>query len=225
MAAAIVQSKSAQGSGGSVAVTFDSAVTAGNAVIVLATAFSSTAPSAASDNKSNTYTRHVSGASNISVAIFSALNVTGGSSFQVTVTGSSDVSAAIFEVSGLATSAAFDVSATNGGTSASHSTGTTAATAQADAIAFAVTGHDGVSTADPTLPGGSAYTLGPFQTNTALMPLASAYQVLSATGTQTATISWINAGYFAGIAVFKAAGGAPAAEVGTLTPMRGVVGP
>ena len=202
----IGKAASAQSAGtGSVAVAYPSNVVAGRLLIAQCSNYGSAIGTGdVTDSQGNTWTR-VSTVSNGSAhaAIFWAL---AGSSAANTVTlntgGSEYPTLAILEVVGTPAASPFDVQATGTGTSASHSTGTTAATAQADEIGIAVSTYDGGSGGTPTV--GGSWTLGEIQTNFANMPLATAWQILSATGTQTATFSWINAPYAACVATFKA---------------------
>lgn len=131
-------------------------------------------------------------------------------------TASSDTHALhIEEWTGMATSTPLDVTATAGPTAnqGSHSTGTTATTAQADAVAFAMVQirETAATTAnawtnsfthDQCLNGGQTNEFG---------TLVTAHKILSATGTQESTLSGIdtaaNNRVMGGIAVFKASTG------------------
>lgn len=213
-AAAVVQSRSVQGvSTTSVSLAFSSNVIAGSAIIVCCSLFGTSAftVGGCADNRGGTYTRDVSnfdGAHSIGVAMYSAPNVAGGAT-TVTVSGLASGSyptIAIFEVSGLLASAIFDVGASNTGSAAAHPTGTTVTTAQADEIAFAVDTHGG-GTSTPTI--NNSFTIPAagqgLETNSANEPLGTAYKVLSATGTQTATWTWQNAQFASCIGTYKAA--------------------
>lgn len=208
-----IQKKSVQGTGtGSASLAFTSNVTAGNTLVVCAVGNNSAvfATNACADNRGDTFTRHVS-ASSVSVgavAILSAPNAAGGAT-TITVTGpggSDFVSIAIFELPGLLVTTSFDVGTTNSGSGTAHATGTTGTTTQADEIAFVCDTHAG-ATSTPTVTAG--WTLGAagagLETNSANMPLGTAWKILSATGTQTATFTWQNAAFVAGIATFKGA--------------------
>lgn len=103
-------------------VSFGSAVTAGSVVIVAIKAAANTPGfPTVSDNKSNTYTELAFASSSaaspqINTYIYTAHNVTGGSSFQVSVvntTFSVGCSVAIYEFSGVDTASFDDVTATN----------------------------------------------------------------------------------------------------------------
>lgn len=204
----VVQSRSVQGvNTTSVALAFSSNVVAGNAIIVCCGLFGTVGFTAGGcADGVNTYTRDVSnfdGAHSIGSAIYSAPNAVGGAT-TVTVSGlaaGSFPSIAIYEVSGLLSSGIFDQSASNSGSSATHSTGTTPTTTQANEIAFAVDTHGG-GTSTPTVSNG--FTLGQVQTNSSNQPLGTAWKILSATGVQTTSFTWQSAQFDACIACYKA---------------------
>ena len=104
-------------------VSFSSAVTSGDLVLVGITEFGQTlAANDITDNKSNTYTK-IAEAINGSdhAAIYYAKNVTGGSSF--TVSSVDDGTIAIHEYSGIATSSPLNATSTKTGTSNSPTSG------------------------------------------------------------------------------------------------------
>lgn len=214
MAISLVQARSVQATSSvsDQALAFTANVTAGSTIIVCVSAFVNAqfAVNACTDSKGQTYTRDQSrSTSSKTVAIFSSPNVAAGATtITVTCPSSCFVTVAIFEFSGLATSAIADVGTTNSGSSTSHSTGTTAATAQADELAIAVDTHSG-GTSTPTVSAG--WTLSSagqgLETDSDNMPIATARRILSATGTQSATFTWQNAQYTAAIQTFKGAGG------------------
>jgi hypothetical protein len=203
---AVGNSASAQSAGtGSVAVAYPSNVTAGRLLTACCSNFGAAiGTSAVTDSQGNTWTR-VAAATNGSaqVAIFWTL---AGSSAANTVTlttgGGEYPTLSIYETTGTPNASPFDKTANGTGTSASHATGSTATLAQADEVAFAVSTYDGGTGGTPTV--GGSWTLGQIQTNFANMPLASAYQIISATTAQSVTFTWINAPYAVCLATFKA---------------------
>ena len=118
------------------------------------------------------------------------------------------------EWSGMATSTPLDKTATNdetGSNSRVADTGTTAATAQANALAIAACCiADDDFDASPTFSGGytrdADLSVG---AGSADSSMAVGFKILSATGTQTTTCTWTGGGSseerFSGIAVFKGA--------------------
>jgi YD repeat-containing protein len=112
---ALVQSTVAHGA---TSVTFGSAVTSGDLVVVGITVFNQTlASNQITDNKGNTYTKAAEAINGTDhAAIYYAKNVTGGSSFQVS-SGAVDGTIAIHEYSGVDTVNALDKTNTGTGTS------------------------------------------------------------------------------------------------------------
>lgn len=141
---AFVQTKQAQGvSATTVSATFTSSTTSGNAIVVGVAEFTAGgAFSSITDNKSNTYTVDaVSGTGGTNKArVVSALNITGGSSHQVTANSGVGgfISFVADEFSGLATSSAADQSntSTDGSAVTTHTVSSTGTLAQADELVF-----------------------------------------------------------------------------------------
>ena len=146
--------------------------------------------------------------------IFVALNQTvGDKTVSLTFAGDSYWFITLSEVIGVALSSAVDVVATTGtGTSTAPSTGTTAATAQADEIAFAVMHHAYNGTDTITEPAG--WTLiGEDQAGSTTVAGSVICKVLTATGTQNATwTSNRNAAYNAIMVTLKGASAPPSAS-------------
>jgi hypothetical protein len=214
MPSAVVQSRSAQGSGASISLAFSSNVTAGNTAIVAIAPYSAAASSTTS-SPANTFTSDaaVSAGNGGRVAIYSAPNVASGATTVTgNATGSNFITIAIYEVSGLITSSIKDQSASNSGTSASHPTGTTPTTTQANEFLFAAVQDDSAGTGPPTV--GGSWTLGQHQDNSANPVIATAYQTVSATGAYSATFTWNNALFGAAIATYKEAGGGGGSTTG-----------
>jgi hypothetical protein len=121
---------------------------------------------------------------------------------------------AIYEVVGNYTTV--NQTASSAGSAATFPSGTTAATTSADAIAFVSYRHRGAPGA--LVPAFSnTFTAGPYQNPDATTAIiATAYKVLSATGTQDSTCSnWSSAPpdtYIGVIAVLALTGGPPAAQ-------------
>ena len=202
---------------------FSSLPSAGNFIVVGISVFNSSADLPAgcvTDNQGNTYTRAVRGpvhATNTVPAIFYAENIGSPSgTFTVTVDPSGtgnyiEFSAA--EFSAMATSSSLDKTQTNEGDSATPTSGTTAATTQADELVLAVLATGNSSSAlGIDLPSGfTNITIN--QDESATVGHSFDYQIIAATGTQLAdwgSVVVSNDPWSACIATFKAAGGAAA---------------
>jgi hypothetical protein len=213
-----------------VTATFGASVTAGNTIVVCLSGFltDDVPASDVTDSKGNTYTRSVTltsspgdGTNSRTGAIYAAPATTGGASFAVTVNVSGGLSGktvtiAIYEVAGNYTSVDQTASASGASTS-SFPSGTTAATTNADAIAFVSYRHRG--TPGALVPAfTNSFTAGPYQNPDATTAIiATAYKVLSATGVQDSTCSnWGTGVYIGVIAVFAAVASAAAITRGLL---------
>lgn len=133
--------------------TFGSSTVSGNMIIV-AYGGSNASSLVASDNKGNSYTTVVDGATS-GAAIAYAMNITGGASHQVTATVTSNGNAAhmiVLEYSGITTSSAFDQGAQSSGFVANSSV-TTGSISQAVELLFGALLYGGTATA------GSGFTL------------------------------------------------------------------
>lgn len=205
-------------SGTTIAPIMPKAVTTGNLIVVAVSKWDSAGTNSitgVTDNKGNVYTLAVSQPSPFSgstqQAIYYAQNVTGGSNFTVTTTisGSANkITTDIYEYSGIKTVGALDKTATaSTASTATPSTGSTAYTSQDRELVFAVFSPT-ANVANPIA--GTGYTLQNYMLNTTGMPLITEDKVVTAAGTQTATIS-VNASttFFASIATFKAANTGP----------------
>lgn len=211
MALGVTQVLTAQGNGVATVNMAVSSTAAGSLLIIGGASWNRTFGAGnATDNQGNTYAFDQGGASaNIEVGIFSKANATAAVT-QVSVTGTGsvdDISIAFYEITGAATSSPKDVSTSNTGTSATHSSGTTGTTSQANEIVILLDGHEG-STATPTAGVGyTALTAAMFKSSASDIPIATTYKIVSATGTQTGSFSWDNAAYACLIATYKEAGG------------------
>src|SRR5262249_3821236 len=146
-----------------------------------------------SDNNTQTWNQGVAfvqdgGGQPDGFAQYYAKNIAGRSAHTVTYTPNASVpcSVAVAEISSADTAAPLDKAASRGATvteSNPHSTGTTAATTQADEIAVAGGTHDGG--ASETFASNNGYTIQTSQTNTANEPIVLSTKILSATGTQS----------------------------------------
>jgi hypothetical protein len=204
-------------------------VTAGNLLVLVLTSGAADTISSIADDKGNTWNLAVSvAASTRKTYIYYAMNAAAGAT-TVTVTYTAgqfpDTHYFIREYSGIATTSALDKTASNSngtGYTDSHSTGTTAATTQANELVVAAVGSD--ANGDPTYTaptgyadfesqGGQTYTWG-----------ACDDKIVSATGTQTATFgstAYVNSQ--GAIATFKeaAAAGQPTAKRIATVPFLG----
>lgn len=198
MAIAHVQTVNGQAAGTTALSSGSITTTAGHAVIVAVLTYFQPTNVAWTQTSGDTLTQRVGFISGgLLCKLYDNLNVAGGATTYGFTLNASASNATIYvsEFSGIATSSAFDVSA-NGGAHAvavDHATGTTATTAQAVELAYATVNYDGTG----TLPGvnmtGSTgtYTI---PTNGSLVGSgvtgvrsAVAYQILAATGAQSAT--------------------------------------
>lgn len=211
-AAAIAYVQSTSSNPGSVnSDTLTLTFTAGNSNLVGLRLGSLTATLSISDTKSNTYSGAggdvciVAGGETL--CIFSAHNVAGGSTtVTATVTGGpATLRWGIHEYSGLATSSTLDKTHSANGVGTAADSGATATTTQADELLFGVLDCGAGCTATA----GSGYTL---RNNNIGSKYSSEDQIVSATGTYSATFTITSDDWSAAIATYKAAaGGAPAA--------------
>lgn len=212
--AAFVQSKYGQmaGSGTTIQLTFDSPVTSGNLIVVCTGATGAGSGAAAvTDSQSNAYTQHFKqvGAPD-DVAMYSAFNVVGGSSFQVTFNpdDGSYAFCTIMEFSGMDVTAQPDVADVSGsGSGGTASAGPTATTTIADCVAVGVVGS-GQGSNSAITPQGGYITAGEQEDGSGFYANNSCYLVLSGTGAQT--VQWTMAAaptWAAGIVVFRGTGG------------------
>lgn len=211
-----VQSKSGQVSPAtSVTVTFNSATTSGNLLVLCVTSYYAGANAGGtwtvSDNKGNTWSSATSSDTFSRIQIFYAENITGGSSHQVTLSVSGIAAymiATAVEYSGVATSSSLDQSgsaytATN---TTSYTSPTTGTTSQADELLIGCH-HAYQSSATPT-PSGSFSTVAT-QTGSTLHVHTVQDRIVSATGAYASAGTWSTTGanHTDGIATFKAAAG------------------
>lgn len=217
MAAAHVQSTSAQATGTApvpVSVTLNG-VTTGNLLVLAVSGFagggggpwSGTPTISVSGGQAVTWVRvvHAGFGSNFGIVLYYAQNAIAGS-YALTVTpptGSTDAAVAFAEYSGMLTASVLDKSATGNNTGSSLTTAATAATAQADELIIGAFSHDNNT---PTITAGSGFTLRQSVANSSTsIGIALEEKIVSATGTQTAAITYTTSQNNAGIvATFKA---------------------
>ena len=199
MTAVVVQSKHNGGlSLETIAVTFDTTPTVGNAVIVMAMSSSNPPPVlSVTDNQGNSYQRDVEVRDQFLAGALSArVNVASGA-FTVTLasTGTSDLFVCyILEVSGL--DLTLDVVQHNGATSGAYDTLTSAATIYADELVIAACFPNSLG-ATPVPENAPPYIdIGP---DSSFLVNDCVYKVVSATGTQRET--WTGSG---GITTYQA---------------------
>jgi hypothetical protein len=215
MAIAFVQSRSLQANASvSVALAYTSNVTAGSLLVIGGSNFGRTFDAGScTDSRSQTYTRDVTeavdtGFGNIVVGVYSTPNAAAGATtVTLTATGTTDdITIAIHEYSGMATSSPADQSSATGtGTSATHASGTTGTTTQADELVFLVDTHFGNAA---TVTAGSGYSLRESQTAVSDMPIATEDKIVASTGTQSGSFTWDNALYDCAIVTYKGASAA-----------------
>lgn len=220
MAISLVQQKSGQitGAGGDLTVTFDSSTTSGNAIVCNISGWDTGANPGptitCADNKGNTYTANSAGLQATSgagiVHQFYCVNISGGSSHQVTMGTSGAVtleykSLEILELSGVETSSPIDGTPIGRvlGFSGSHATNSITTTADASIVIFAAT-EDGGMTA--TL--NNSY----IETEDAAtgQPLHAGYLIKSPAGSTNVTFSWSSSAASASVGLALKAGSAPA---------------
>lgn len=197
MAISRVQSKSAQVSPGtSVSVTFDSATTTGNLLVLAVSCYYAGANAGgtwtASDNKGNTWSSATVTDTFSKMQVFYVENAAGGSSHQVTLTvaGSSTyLIITALEYSGVATSSALDKSgsaytATN---TTSYTSPTTATTAQANEVLIGCH-HAYQSSATPTPASGWSTVV--TQSGSSFHTHTVQDQIVSTTGAYASSGTW-----------------------------------
>lgn len=174
------------------------------------------------DNQGNVYTLDQTGSSgNIGGGAYYCANAIGGvTQVSATATGSvDDISLAFYEITGADLTSPADVSIAGSGTSATHASGTTGTTSQANEIVIISSSHEG-STATPTA--GSGYTTltaAMFKSSASDIPIATTYKFVTATGTQAGTISWANSPFACILTSYKEAGGGGGGPTGILLKM------
>jgi hypothetical protein len=202
MTISVVQSKSNNSETSSVAVTLDSAVTAGNALIALCVVFA-TNPGI-SDNKTNTWVNDTTiwdPAGQYRQAIRSVTSAAAGST-TITLTGDTANHLHVFEVSGL-DATPFDKTATGTGTGTSLTTENTAEITVADELLIAMFNAPYVMTE------GANWTKA-YETKNASYGarIFSEYRIVSSAAAYAATASMGTIGNFEGmIATYKVGAG------------------
>ena len=185
-------------------------LTAGNAVVVnLLTYSQAVTPTQTAGDTLTIRKDFVSGGLRINQ--YDSLSVAGGSTtFTFTFATVSAVRIFVTEISGLAKSAAFDVSADGGAdtTSTTHSSGTTATTAQANEICIAAMNSDGAggSGSNTVSQSFTIPTNGDAPgTDSGGLKSTLAYKIVSATGTFETTFTSLSTDGDAIICTYKAA--------------------
>lgn len=220
---ALVQSKVIELSpGNSSSVTLDSAVTAGNALVVLGSCYNDagTATMAVSStiggSAANTWATVQNAQNGVASAHAAYANNASAGTTVVTVTingstGNRYLSAVVCEFSGVTTSA-YDVSASNNGNSTAVTTGTTAAKAQNNETVIVVVGES---------TGGLMSAIGGFTTiylqpsAATYEPIYTAYKSVNASGTESASMTLGSASTWAAAILTlreSGGGGGPAAD-------------
>ncbi len=185
-----VQAASIEGSAvSSVSVPFPAGNTAGNFIIAFVRASTTTQTITLTDSAGNTYSRAVSQAQTTDgheIAIFYAPNIkAGGNTITATFSASNNHPfLAIYEYSGLS---ALDRTAGAQGTSATASSGATAATTAASELVFAGLGLP--SSATQTVAAGSGFTLEQQDTRSGGSRAATEDRTVSATGAYSGTFA------------------------------------
>lgn len=203
-----MQSAAGNARGTSITATFGSNTTTGNLIIVALQGDATFSSATISDSQSNTYNSLYNGAPSGGAgdfAVWYAYNITGGTNTVTANLGRNiDCEMIIQEFSGTGSSAPLDLNTTpNTGTSATYSTGTSGTTAQASEIIVAIAGQrSGTAISSVSSPYSNFNN-----SNSAFGNVAIASQVVSSTGTQSATFSGPNTAYQAMIASFKLSGG------------------
>lgn len=212
----IVQQRSSQLTGSSVALAFTSNIAVGRKVIVMIEAWADTpGASHVTDNLGNTYVRDVLAPTTQTLrgAIYYSDITVGGACTITCNTGvAGDKTLFIFEVEGLATGGANQSASNAAAASTTHSTGTTSTTTTSYQMAFAVDGHEGTTT---TMDGVSDdYVAKEVQASATRVPGATAVKTLRGTQATSTTFTWGATGaYAAAVATYACSGAAPATPV------------
>ena len=193
------------------AVSFTSAVTGGNLVIVAVSAYSGGTAnvSGVTDNKGNLYYKAASNPASASgqhfLGIWFAQNVNGGSGFSVTANaqdGNSYLTVAIHEYSGMALAGVLDQTGTGTGTGTGATSGPTSTTTQAGELVFGAHLHEAAGTVGATA--GSGFTIRRSMTNGSYEPLVTEDRLVQAAGSYEAPLKWAKpVGWRAVVATFK----------------------
>jgi hypothetical protein len=193
--AAFVQTLTAQSTSGTtplVSGAFTTSTTSGNFLVVAIGNDSGLTGTITSitDSKGNTYAKANDIATSVSLSVWYAANITGGSSHTITVnfndSNTGNVSIVAQEFSGIMASGALDKTAAATGTSTSPSSGATATTTQANELVVASLVTAGTAT---TTTAGAGYSNLGGPTTITDARTAQASKIVAATGTQTATFT------------------------------------
>lgn len=200
-----LQTISAQGNTVSgISLALPNPITVGSLIVVTGSAWGrSFNAGQCTDNRGQTYDLNRAGVNgSVNTCIYSLKNAqAGATTITLTATGPvDDISITIAEYAGMDTSSPFDVAAEGTGNSATHTSGTTAATAQADTLLVMVDSHDG-STGAVTAT--SPMTLREQQTSVVDMVIAFADRTVSAIGTYNGSFAWMAGNFDCLIAAFK----------------------
>lgn len=217
MAVALVQTAPAANAafGTSIAVTWSSATTTGNLIVVFVGSYSTGEALSVTDTQSNTYSSAITHGVSFSVGLFYAQNITGGSG-SVTAHFSPSSGGVIFcharEYSGLATSSVFDVGHAANGSGTALNSGATATTSNAVELVVAA----GALSTNGTMTAGTGFgNMDYFLAGASSTGMADL--TTSSTGAQTGLLTNSFSGTWeALVATFKTPGGGTTANNLTL---------
>jgi hypothetical protein len=129
-----------------------------------------------------------------------------------TVTAGHDYRVSISEWSGLS-AASFDKSIDGTGSAATHASGNTATTTQANELVIVFDSHSAVDTATNAAASGYTKLVNASDESTTNMPAFVGYKSVSSTGAQSASVTWENGEYVCSVLTFKESGGGAAAPI------------
>jgi hypothetical protein len=194
--------------GTSCALAFASNITAGSMIEVTVGTFGGKTINTPTHTLTGTFSfavnKNVSG--QVSIYYLCTVSPGGADTVTATISASDDIHLHIREVSGIATSACLDQTGTNSGTAATQTVSTAGATTTADEWIVAAYYDVNFNTSYTAI---SPYALGVSTGNAGSDTMGSESNIVSATGTQTATITNNHGAdaYEAAVATFKGAGG------------------
>lgn len=213
MAGTPVQSRTTQGNGGSPSLAFSSNVTANNLLIACAATFNGVISTFTNTNGTMT-SRAEYAATSVHTRIgYATASTSAASTVSYTTTGDWRIS--IAELSGINTTTAsgFDVAVDGSGTAATHNSGSTATTTQANETVVVWDSHGTTDTATNAAAAGYTPLTGASDESTTNMPAFMAYKNVTATGAQSASVTWENGVYACSVITFKESAGGAAAPL------------
>lgn len=209
MAGTPVQSRTTQGNGGAPSLAFSSNVVAGNLLLAGTASFNGAIGTISSTNGTLTSRAEVTPSMHSRVG-YGVAATSAAATISVSIAGDWRIS--IAEWSGL-TATPFDQAVDGTGTSATHASGNTPSTTQANDLVVVWDSHSTTDTATNAAATGYTKLVSASDENTTNMPAFMAYKSVSSTGAQSASVTWENGAYICTVLAFKESGGGAAAPL------------